>query len=70
MEDYSFDFHRDYILRLVEHLDLSNITLVVQDWADRSRRRRWRNSAISKRCGRQEGGQIPSRPTGETLWRY
>ncbi|MCU7723963.1 haloalkane dehalogenase [Actinoplanes sp. KI2] len=29
---YSFDFHRDYLLRLVERLDLTNITLVVQDW--------------------------------------
>ena len=27
-ETYSFDFHRDYILALVERLDLSNITLV------------------------------------------
>lgn len=32
LDDYSFDFHRDYILRLVEHLNLTNITLVVQDW--------------------------------------
>ena len=30
--DYTFDFHRDYLLRLVERLDLSRITLVVQDW--------------------------------------
>ncbi len=30
--DYSFHFHRDFILRLVERLDLKNITLVVQDW--------------------------------------
>jgi haloalkane dehalogenase len=30
--DYSFDFHREYLLRLVERLDLSRITLVVQDW--------------------------------------
>ena len=30
--DYNFDFHRNTILRLVEQLDLSNITLVVQDW--------------------------------------
>jgi haloalkane dehalogenase len=30
--DYSFDFHREYLLRLVERLDLRNITLVVQDW--------------------------------------
>jgi pimeloyl-ACP methyl ester carboxylesterase len=29
---YSFDFHRNYLLRLVEHLDLKRITLVVQDW--------------------------------------
>ena len=29
---YSFDFHREYLLRLVEHLDLTGITLVVQDW--------------------------------------
>ncbi len=29
---YSFDFHREYVLRLVERLDLQNITLVVQDW--------------------------------------
>ncbi len=30
--DYSFDFHRNYLLALVERLDLPNITLVVQDW--------------------------------------
>lgn len=30
--DYSFGFHRDYLLRLVERLDLKRITLVVQDW--------------------------------------
>ncbi len=30
--DYSFDFHRNYLLALVERLDLKNITLVVQDW--------------------------------------
>jgi pimeloyl-ACP methyl ester carboxylesterase len=29
---YGFDFHRDFLLRLVERLDLSGITLVVQDW--------------------------------------
>ncbi|WP_433362758.1 haloalkane dehalogenase [Actinoplanes sp. CA-142083] len=29
---YTFDFHRDYLLRLVERLDLRDITLVVQDW--------------------------------------
>jgi pimeloyl-ACP methyl ester carboxylesterase len=31
-EVYTFDFHRDSLLRLVEHLDLQNITLVCQDW--------------------------------------
>lgn len=30
--DYGFDFHRDWLLRLVERLDLRRITLVVQDW--------------------------------------
>ncbi|WOJ98013.1 haloalkane dehalogenase [Congregibacter brevis] len=30
--DYTFNFHRDYLLELVERLDLRNITLVVQDW--------------------------------------
>jgi haloalkane dehalogenase len=30
--DYSFDFHRDALLALVNRLDLTNITLVVQDW--------------------------------------
>ncbi|QFT99902.1 Haloalkane dehalogenase (plasmid) [Roseovarius sp. THAF8] len=29
---YTFDFHRNYMLALIEHLDLTNITLVVQDW--------------------------------------
>ncbi len=29
---YTFDFHRDALVSLVEHLDLSRITLVVQDW--------------------------------------
>ncbi len=29
---YGFHFHRNMILRLVERLDLLNITLVVQDW--------------------------------------
>lgn len=29
---YTFDFHRDSLLRLIEHLDLTDITLVVQDW--------------------------------------
>ena len=30
--DYSFDFHREYLLALVERLDLKQVTLVVQDW--------------------------------------
>jgi haloalkane dehalogenase len=30
--DYSFTFHRNYLVALVERLDLKNITLVVQDW--------------------------------------
>ena len=30
--DYSFHFHRRSLLRLIERLDLTNITLVVQDW--------------------------------------
>lgn len=29
---YTFDFHRDTIIGLIETLDLSNITLVCQDW--------------------------------------
>jgi pimeloyl-ACP methyl ester carboxylesterase len=30
--DYTFHFHRNYLLRLIGRLDLRNITLVVQDW--------------------------------------
>ena len=30
--DYSFHFHRNFLLRFVEHLNLKNITLVVHDW--------------------------------------
>ncbi len=30
--DYTFDFHRDSLLRLAERLALSNVTLVCQDW--------------------------------------
>lgn len=30
--DYTFHFHRNYLLRLIERLDLTNITLVCQDW--------------------------------------
>jgi haloalkane dehalogenase len=30
--DYSFTFHRNYLLALIERLNLKNITLVVQDW--------------------------------------
>lgn len=29
---YTWDFHRNALLRFVERLDLTNITLVVQDW--------------------------------------
>ena len=29
---YTFDFHRDSLLALIERLDLTNITLVCQDW--------------------------------------
>ncbi len=29
---YTFDFHRNSIIQLIEYLDLSNITLVCQDW--------------------------------------
>ena len=29
---YTFDFHRNSLLALVERLDLKNVTLVVQDW--------------------------------------
>ena len=29
---YTFDFHRDMLLRLVERLDLRHVRLVVQDW--------------------------------------
>jgi pimeloyl-ACP methyl ester carboxylesterase len=31
-EDYSFGFHRGYLLALVERLELERVTLVVQDW--------------------------------------
>ena len=31
-DTHSFTFHRNYLLTLIEHLDLQNITLVVQDW--------------------------------------
>lgn len=31
-EVYSWDFHRNYMLGLIRHLDLQNITLVCQDW--------------------------------------
>lgn len=30
--DYRFHFHRNFVLRLIERLDLRSITLVVQDW--------------------------------------
>ena len=32
IEDYSYQSHMDWLLALVEHLDLRNITLVCQDW--------------------------------------
>ena len=31
-EDYSFDFHRNWLIALIERLDLRHVTLVVQDW--------------------------------------
>ncbi len=31
-DDYSFEFHRDFLIRLIEALNLNNITLVCQDW--------------------------------------
>jgi pimeloyl-ACP methyl ester carboxylesterase len=31
-EIYGFDFHRNFLIALIERLDLRNITLVVQDW--------------------------------------
>ncbi|MBV8684494.1 MAG: alpha/beta fold hydrolase [Caulobacteraceae bacterium] len=31
-DDYSFHFHRNFLLRLIERLDLRRIVLVVQDW--------------------------------------
>ena len=31
-EDYTFHFHRNHLMRLIERLDLKNITLVCQDW--------------------------------------
>ncbi|WP_425075219.1 haloalkane dehalogenase [Psychroserpens sp. S379A] len=31
-ETYTFHFHRNYLLQLIERLDLNNMTLVVQDW--------------------------------------
>jgi len=31
-DTYTFEFHRNYLIRLIEKLDLRNITLVCQDW--------------------------------------
>jgi haloalkane dehalogenase len=31
-EDYTYDFHAGSIARLVQHLDLRDVTVVVQDW--------------------------------------
>lgn len=30
--DYSFHFHRDFLIALIRRLDLTGVTLVVQDW--------------------------------------
>ncbi|HHX8308464.1 TPA: haloalkane dehalogenase [Vibrio alginolyticus] len=29
---YTYEFHRNYLIELIKHLDLNNVTLVVQDW--------------------------------------
>lgn len=31
-EEYTIDFHRKALMRLIEHLDLREVTLVCQDW--------------------------------------
>lgn len=31
-DTYNFHFHRNYMLALIRHLDLQNVTLVCQDW--------------------------------------
>ena len=31
-DSYTFDFHRNFLINLIERLDLQNITLVCQDW--------------------------------------
>ncbi|MEM9386611.1 MAG: haloalkane dehalogenase [Pseudomonadota bacterium] len=31
-DTYTFDFHRNYLMRLIERLDLQGVTLVCQDW--------------------------------------
>lgn len=31
-ETYTFEFHRNFLIKLIERLDLKNITLVCQDW--------------------------------------
>lgn len=31
-DTHTFEFHRNYLIKLIERLDLQNITLVVQDW--------------------------------------
>lgn len=31
-DTYTFEFHRNYLISLIEKLDLQNITLVCQDW--------------------------------------
>ena len=32
LETYTFQFHRDSVMRFIERLDLRNVCLVVQDW--------------------------------------
>src|SRR6185436_13455222 len=29
---YTFDFHREFLIHVIETLDIKNLTLVVQDW--------------------------------------
>ena len=31
-EIYTFDFHRNFLIEFINHLDLNNLTLVCQDW--------------------------------------
>ncbi|WP_444927456.1 haloalkane dehalogenase [Microbulbifer sp. TRSA002] len=64
---YTFNFHRNSLMRLIEHLDLKNITLVCQDWGgllgltlpmdmpDRFTRLLVMNTAIAAGDGASEG---------------